>query len=130
MRRAKQKNSLVSHSSTRPPDVPNVATLFTPAIDALQGRLALSMQETADSVGVSLKTVSNWIDSGKLRAKKIDGRVLVPLAAILELLGDPICGLVSRVNDIAETERRAGEVTAKLAALDDDKSRHIRSEGR
>lgn len=81
-------------------------------------RIALSIRETAISLGTSEKTIANWIDSGKLRAAKVVGRVLVPMDAIDELLKDNVCGLKSSVADLVETEKRKSEVLEELARIE------------
>lgn len=42
----------------------------------------LTMQEAADQIGVSLKTVYNWIQAGKLEHFKLGHTVRIPPEAI------------------------------------------------
>jgi excisionase family DNA binding protein len=79
MLRATQRPS----RSSRTPAVNNGSPSIATGQDE---RLAFSQQETANKLGVSLKTVANWIASGNLHAVKIGGRVLIPAAAIDDLL--------------------------------------------
>jgi len=46
-----------------------------------------SVKETADIARVSRTTVWNWIASGKLKARKIQGRRLIPLTELHRFLG-------------------------------------------
>ena len=52
----------------------------------LDNRLAYSMREHADLMGVSERTVYAWIKSGKLRAIKIGRLVRIPHDAAMEML--------------------------------------------
>lgn len=49
-------------------------------------RRAFRMREVADQLGVSEKTIYNWIDAGQLRAVKIGRLVRIPAEAVVELL--------------------------------------------
>lgn len=46
----------------------------------MQERLALSFQELADRVGVSSRSISNWVARGDLKAIKVGSRTLVTTA--------------------------------------------------
>lgn len=112
-------------SSTRTANIPPMRRI-TPSTEEFNfvpspkqvPRIALSIRETAISLGTSEKTIANWIDSGKLRAAKVVGRVLVPMDAIDELLKDNVCGLKSSVADLVETEKRKSEVLEELARIE------------
>jgi predicted site-specific integrase-resolvase len=53
-------------------------------------RLAFSMQETADILGVSYVTVHRWLKCGLLRSSSALGRKLIPLAEIERFLKDTL----------------------------------------
>lgn len=61
-----------------------VPTKFASIAD--NSRLAFSKREAAIAFGVCERTISNWIDSGLLRAVKIDRTVRIPRDALLALL--------------------------------------------
>lgn len=50
----------------------------------------LTIQEVADLYGVSTKTVRNWIQEGKLEARRIAGRIIRIEARSLDLLSEPV----------------------------------------
>jgi excisionase family DNA binding protein len=52
-------------------------------------RRALSVEETAQTVGVSRALVYRLIKQGKLAARKFGGRRVVPIAAIDAFLSSP-----------------------------------------
>lgn len=56
--------------------------------DAFPGRVALSVNETAKTCGVSTKTVRRWIDSGKLNAKQQSGskKIVIPVQSVARYL--------------------------------------------
>jgi excisionase family DNA binding protein len=51
-------------------------------------RLAYSIKEAAEAIGVSPRTVVREIQRGHLRAIRVSRRVLVPARALAEFLGD------------------------------------------
>ena len=53
-------------------------------------RLAFSMQETADILGVSYVTVHRWLKCGLLRSSSALSRKLIPLAEIERFLKDTL----------------------------------------
>jgi len=50
-------------------------------------RLALGIAEAANSVGVSAAFLRLEIARGRLRARKVGGRVLIPISALRKWLG-------------------------------------------
>lgn len=46
----------------------------------------LSRKEACSFLGVSLKTLSNYMDQGKIEAKKVNGRVFLLKRDLLEVL--------------------------------------------
>lgn len=52
-------------------------------------RLALkplySPKEISDALGVSLRTVRDWLSSGDLPSEKIGGKIFIPLSGLSEL---------------------------------------------
>lgn len=53
----------------------------------IDGRMALSVPEVAETLGVSPWWVADRIRRGELRSVKIAGRRLVPVSVLDELLG-------------------------------------------
>ena len=51
-----------------------------------EGRLTLTVDETAARLGVSSRTIRNYIDRGLLPAIRFGGRVLVPVSGLLTAL--------------------------------------------
>lgn len=49
-------------------------------------RMAYSMRETADMIGMSLRTLVRRVDDGTIRAVKVGKRVLIPAAEVERLL--------------------------------------------
>lgn len=49
-------------------------------------RLTLTIRETAESLGVTTRSVERWIASGVLPSVRIGGRVLVPLAELEQMV--------------------------------------------
>jgi excisionase family DNA binding protein len=60
--------------------------MFESKADDHPNRLAYSMREHADAMGVSERTVYAWIKTGKLRALKIGRLVRIPHDAAMEML--------------------------------------------
>jgi excisionase family DNA binding protein len=55
-------------------------------------RIALTIQETAESLGISDKTVRQLIDSGQLRCIRAGTRVVIPVVAINEWVDTHLLG--------------------------------------
>jgi excisionase family DNA binding protein len=51
-------------------------------------RLTVSIAEAAEMLGVHPDTIVRWIKIGKLRATKVDRRVLIKLADIEQMLAE------------------------------------------
>ena len=52
------------------------------------GKLAVSVAEAAAMLGVCENTARAYFRDGQLRGRKIRGRILIPVAAVHELLGN------------------------------------------
>jgi excisionase family DNA binding protein len=50
-------------------------------------RLAYSVKEAAEAVGVSPRTIVREIKRGNLRAARVSRRVVIPAESLAELLG-------------------------------------------
>lgn len=62
--------------------------------------------EAAELLGVSTDTVRRWIDSGRVAARTVEGRTVVP--------GTDLAALAASLVDDAEKERtRSGDVSAR-----------------
>ena len=55
--------------------------------DQLNNRLAYSMREVADLLGMSERSVYSMIKSGRLHAIKVNRLVRIPRESVAELLG-------------------------------------------
>jgi excisionase family DNA binding protein len=64
-----------------------VATL-EPEHSAPPIRLAYSVREAAEALGMAKQSVQNLINDGTLRSVKLGGRRVIPASALAELLGD------------------------------------------
>jgi len=49
-------------------------------------RLAVSQREAATMLSISEKTLRNWTKTGRIKARKIDGRIIYPLDGLKEFL--------------------------------------------
>jgi len=49
-------------------------------------RLALSKRETASLLGVSERSLNNWVKEGKIVARKAGARLLFPMKALQDFL--------------------------------------------
>lgn len=58
------------------------------AITERPPRLALSIEEAAQSIGVSKSVVEELIATGQLRTKHIGRRVVIPVSALKRFVGD------------------------------------------
>jgi excisionase family DNA binding protein len=52
-----------------------------------KGRAVLTQDEAARICGVNVKTISNWIKEGRIRAVKANRRVMIPIPPFLKFLG-------------------------------------------
>jgi excisionase family DNA binding protein len=53
-----------------------------------KSKIVVSIREAAEMLGVHEDTIRRWIKIGKLRATKVDRRVLIKLADIEQMLAD------------------------------------------
>lgn len=53
----------------------------------LPDQLTCSPAQAADAAGVALSTVWTWISTGKLPSRVVNGRRLIPVAALRALIG-------------------------------------------
>jgi excisionase family DNA binding protein len=57
-----------------------------------KSKLTVSIREAAEMLGVHADTITRWIKIGKLRAVKVDRRVLIRLDDIHAMLdANPVC---------------------------------------
>jgi excisionase family DNA binding protein len=59
------------------------------AILELTASPLLSVREVCEVMSISLNTARSWIASGRLQARKIGGRLWIPIAEIRRLRGEP-----------------------------------------
>ncbi len=50
------------------------------------GRLALGRAEAAEALGVSTRGLDYWISKGVLQARRLGGRVLIPISELDRIL--------------------------------------------
>lgn len=62
-------------------------------------KLALTVEETAEALTVSIRTVERLIANGELRSRKIGWRRVVPLTALTEYLDHPTSIAHSQILD-------------------------------
>jgi len=55
---------------------------------ALEGRLAISINEFAACVGIGRNTVRNLLAAGDLKAKRIGTRVIIPMEEVERFLDE------------------------------------------
>jgi excisionase family DNA binding protein len=70
----------------------NTAELIKAAIVAISdrpARLAYSIDEAAQAIGVSKRTIEELLSTGQLRSKVIGRRRLIPVSALRKLIGEP-----------------------------------------
>jgi excisionase family DNA binding protein len=70
----------------------NTAELIRASILAISDkppRLAYSIDEAAESIGVSKRTIEELLSTGQLRSKVIGRRRLIPVSALRKLIGEP-----------------------------------------
>jgi len=66
--------------------VVDATTLLEDTIDGTVSRLALSMREAAEALGISDRTLWSWTKDGIIPAVRIGGRWLYPVDVIREWL--------------------------------------------
>ena len=49
-------------------------------------RLAVSKKEAATMIGVSERSIDNWVKQGKITARKVGSRVLLPVKALQDFI--------------------------------------------
>ena len=57
-------------------------------VDSLVGRLTLRVEEVANTLGVSKRTVQGWVATGRITASRPDRALLIPLTEVLRLLDE------------------------------------------
>ena len=57
------------------------------AVEALQSRLTISVEQAADLLGIGRSTAYNCVREGDIAAIKLQGRWLVPTAPLRKMLG-------------------------------------------
>ena len=63
--------------------------MTAPGPQVLEDRLALSVGEVAELLGISVRSVHNLIASGELASVKFAGRRLVPCHAVRAIFAGP-----------------------------------------
>lgn len=58
------------------------------ALNERPPRIALSIEEAAESIGVSKSVIENLVATGQLRTKVIGRRRVIPVAALKRFVGD------------------------------------------
>ena len=53
-------------------------------------RLAYGRAEAAYAIGVSPRTLDYWISEGRIQARRLGGRVLIPLSELARILREGI----------------------------------------
>jgi len=61
-----------------------------PAI--LRNRVSLRVSEVADVIGISQGLVRKLIEKGTLQSTQVETAILIPVSAVLELVGESACG--------------------------------------
>jgi excisionase family DNA binding protein len=79
---------VIGVDTCRTPAIDNMLTGMMPNhVDSvIQGRLALTVKETADALGVTRAAVYQWTKNGTLPSTRIGGSVRIPVDALLARL--------------------------------------------
>ncbi len=79
----------------------------------------MTLQDAADTLGISEKTARRWVKSGKLKADKPGLKYLIPASAVRELLGE----VEQKVAELQEGHQESTERMRFVAFLANLESR-------